>query len=145
MGPTFRFREAVQQYQHFLAMFDGFVDNASATFKEEGGLPGVAFYRLSESSAVYRALGTEFLIEFNYTDLGEPLGVVDVFWLRNEKAHRFLWRTYFDNLGNVRPAPDAGSAGALVDASFLELLLIHSTTQYFRLVRSSPGVKSTTT
>jgi hypothetical protein len=128
------FVDAVKNYPAFKELFKQFCDEAAKRLNDNAQLPNVKFSPDADgASAKLQALDCTFGISLRFLIVETiPWGVLQVFLTSESKEPVRLFHLFFDNLGNVKAAPDASAdLHSLSSTKFVETFINRVVQEYF--------------
>ncbi|SRR5258708_5464433 len=134
------FADTVKAYPEFKVQFEKFCEEATTRLNKNPELPGVTFaYTAGDALAKLHALDRTFDVSLRLQRVNNmPIGLVLVHLFGESKEPIYLFHTYFDNLGNVRAAPN-GDAGldSLFSVRYVESFTNRVLQEYFTYLSKS--------
>ena len=125
---------ALGTYHQLQEQFAALCKNMDEGLNKNPHLPGISFSAEPDGrQAKLNLLGQTFIIRFAALwTVRTQLGVLAAFVPAPNNQEKLLWRTYFDDNGAVRTAPNSGdSTGNIFDKEFVKVFLGEITAKYF--------------
>ena len=139
-------QHATHKYEELKKVFSNFLDQCNERLKNNDIVRVSVTVSDDKTSAVLYMLGRSFRVSFYIARVNDKiLGVLESAAIEPQKDDDdvFLWRTYFDTLGNVKSTPEASSSfHTIQDQIFLGVLLCETINRYFTMLEDRLKMES---
>lgn len=139
-------QDVMYKYDELKKAFSGFLDQFNERLNKNDQFRSSITISDDKTNAVLYALGQSFRVSFYMARVNDKiLGVLESATIepRKDKDDVFLWRAYFDTLGNVKSTPEATSSfHTIQDPAFLGVLLGETVNRYFTMLENRLKMES---